>query len=759
MAEIPQYNITPQRRYQPTSVKDKLGSLQTTPSNIGKTDQASATEKIQNQSAVAQMDRTLNISSGANVETTASKQASTANKINSGKNTMIVSKADVAKASGGRYPTIEDANLDANTVKILQKQLDNIQQNNNASSGPTNIKSEVPVSQRNSYNDWLKVNVNKDGSASIENYGVWDKLTGRTYGNSYITGWNPTPKMFASMALPLLTYSNAVNSMDTQNQLIFGTKVVGQMLDAARGGPGTNILTDTGVMAVANLADMAHNWSDRNKIQQAQSIVDSMQSTAEFLGYDTGPIMDGYSLFNFGYGTYQVMNNWDKMTADQRAASTFYLTLAGTRAYTGAESLYEWGVQNGLLERGTDGALTATESTQAAYNANALGNTIQTEQAVNTAEEATEASQVAWNSNALENSEALETETASEMGVDPSGITTAAAAIYSTYDAYKSWDNARKEFGHGTADSRKAMARTVGDIEQVAGTVAGAIIGSLLPVVGTTAGAAIGSFIGRITGTVDGLILGSIKNGKSAEQRRRDMWRTSFSQAGIFYRMPLNDSSKTYAIKLADGSYYDVGVDGSGSRATDIRGNKKTFANPNLLSTSDTKRIVGKDGTAREVLPYEVDYTNNLDFGASLMLNGMIMPIGGSAQKNRAKEVGQMLGYMTNGVTSNCGREFTQDNWNTMVSNVRLQYANVGITNKSLYGQSLAEAYFTGRMSYEDYQTGLLTMGWIYDEDGYRQASSVLGALGKLNGQDTTSGTVGVAATSPITGDTRGIVA
>ena len=668
-----------------------------------------------------------------------------------------------------------------------------IQQGNKGVSGPNNAKAEVPIAQRSGYDDWVKVSINKDGTGTIENYGVWDKVTGRTYGNGYTTNWQANPQMLAKMAVPLSVYANTVDEMDTTNQLIYGTKTLGQVLDAARGGPGKNILSDTGVMAIADLADMAHNWNDRTKMQNAEKMIEAYQSTSEALGYETYPVADGFSLFTFANGAYQMYKNWDKMNDEQRAASTFYLTLAGTRAYEGANNLYQWAVQTGLLEgsagSGAGVVVASNEAMNQAYNASAMaaynggasgaglastGAGVGASTGGGLSSSATsgayasvsasegEAAQAAYNAEAMaaEQGAAQGTESslASTIGSYAGGALVVAGAMYSGYNAYKGWDTAKNTFGHGSADSRKIWANQMGNYGQVAGAVAGAIVGSLC-FGQTIAGAAIGSFLGRLQGTAEGLVIGSIKTGKSAEQRRRDAWRASFSQAGIFYRVPTKDNGggKTYAIKLADGQYYDVGHDGSGSRATDIRGNKKQFADPSMLTAADAHRIVNKEGKAREVLPYEVDYTNGLDFGASLMLNGMIMPIGGSAQKHRSAEVNQMLGYMTNGVTSNCGREFTQDNWNIMVANVRTQYNSVGITNKSLYNQCLAEAFYTGRLSYDDYKMGLLTMGWIYDEDGYQQAAGTLSAMGKLNGQPISNGTTGVAAPAPITGDTRGI--
>ena len=818
MSDIPQYNITAQRRNSPRSIQKELGSLSTTPANVSGMTNNAANANIGNKAAVATMDQTLNIASGANVQTQSQKQASNKNSIDTGKNVIVASKQDVNYANGqqANYPVVEDAQLNADTVRLLQKKMEAIQQSNKSVSGPSNSKAEIPMSQRNGYDDWVKISVNKDGTGTIENYGVWDKITGRTYGNNYTTDWKANPQMLGKMAIPLAMYANTVDQMDTTNQLIYGTKTLGQVLDAARGGPGKNILSDNGIIAISDLADMAHNWNDRNSMQNAEKMIEAYQSTSEALGYETYPVADGFSLYTFGNGAYQMYKNWDKMNDEQKAASTFYLTMAGIRAYEGANNLYDWAIQAGILE-GTAGSgsgvvVASNEAMNRAYNASAIaayeggassgssvastgGASAGTNSLATTGSSAGstglassgsasgagasssagatsgayasvsasegEAAQAAYNAEAITAEQSVEqgagSAGTSSLGTIAGGALVVAGAMYSGYDLAKSWNAAHDTFGHGSVSSRKAWARTMGDYGQVAGTIAGAIVGSLC-FGQTVAGASIGSFLGRLQGTVEGLAIGSIKVGKSDEQRRRDQWRASYSQAGVFYRIP-KDSGSTYAIRLADGQYYDVGHDGSGSRATDIRGNKKQFADPSMLTAADAHRIVNKEGKAREVLPYEVDYTNGLDFGASLMLNSMIMPIGGSGQLKRSAEVGQMLGYMTNGVTSNTGREFTQENWNTMVANIRSLYSTVGITSKSLYGQSLADAYYSGRLSYEDYQTGLMTMGWIYDEDGYQQAAGTLGALGKLNGQTITSGSTGVAAPAPISGDTRGITA
>lgn len=184
----------------------------------------------------------------------------------------------------------------------------------------------------------------------------------------------------------------------------------------------------------------------------------------------------------------------------------------------------------------------------------------------------------------------------------------------------------------------------------------GATIGSVVPVVGT--------IIGAVVGAVVGLVQTSGKFGHSREQIHRDMMRKTIQQSNVIQRA---ENHHFYYV-LADGQYYNVGIDGSGGRAMDINAKTKTFYHPELLQAGRDQEHATK--LKGEMLPYDIDYTNNLDFTASVLARPlMILGMGGSNNRDQ-QEYEQMLGYLTNATTSNMGREFTADNFEKMRGNI-----------------------------------------------------------------------------------------
>ncbi len=136
------------------------------------------------------------------------------------------------------------------------------------------------------------------------------------------------------------------------------------------------------------------------------------------------------------------------------------------------------------------------------------------------------------------------------------------------------------------------------------GAAAGAAIGTMIaPGVGTAIGAALGSIVGGL--------LGSIKIGKHKDQVVRDQVRGALVERGIL------DSS--FKIALADGSKYDVGIDG---------GPKAEF------------------GGRR---PFEVDFNHPLSKYAVSWLNPLIALMSQGNQKVQT----DFVGYFVNAALSN----------------------------------------------------------------------------------------------------------
>lgn len=242
------------------------------------------------------------------------------------------------------------------------------------------------------------------------------------------------------------------------------------------------------------------------------------------------------------------------------------------------------------------------------YIAN-LANGANTAQTANTAVQAGEAANQAWNAGA-------DAATAAEGGAGYiAPVLGAAAAAKGGYDTYQGMMNA----GQG---QRAGM------------TTAGAGIGTmLLPGVGTAAGAAIGNVAGyglQGNGIKNDLALaalgppgwtalaakkmGVFNIGKDGDQLRRDQVRKAMLQQGGL--------DESYNLSLADGSKFNIGLDGGG-------------------------KILTKGG--KEINPYNIDTDNPFAHQATLWAMPLASIITGGDQKLGS----DFSGYFTNAAMSN----------------------------------------------------------------------------------------------------------
>lgn len=614
-----------------------------------------------------------------------------------------------------------------------------------------------------------------------------------------------------NVALPVLQYAAQYKSLDTKGRWIQSGKTLQKVMQGFAGKyEGTNIpaktlLDEYYISNFVDIADMTTNWSNRSDFNNAMAAANSAMNMIKNFGWEEyiggkegfSNAYDGLALLNFGNSLYQLTNNWDKMNDGEKTAATVQTMLTGMQAYDGGTSLIKAfapaaeaatpaanaaGAASGAASAApvtssfvksaasggvgtTGGAASGTASGQLMTPATGVGEYT----SATTGEAVTEGGMA--EATLAESGQGGITSsagnTAMNEGVVNAGTNTGAnagssvastvggslMAVLGAYSMYKGIEGMSQSFGYGTADSRKSSAIAGAGAGAGAAAVGigsaiamGASIGSSVPVIGT--------IIGAVVGAVVGVCTGSAKTGKSHEQRARDNWRQAYADAGVFSRsLKADNSGHSMAMQLADGSWYDVGIDGSGSRARMMDGTVKSFANPDLLTPADRHRIVNeKTGEARTLLPYNVDYTNALDFVGSLMMGGMIIPIGGSYQKNRTAEVPQMLGYMTNGITSNCGREFTLNNYQIMTANAKTMYAKIGITNKYQMINCASDAYFQGKLSKADYYNMLLSSNLIYDENGFQQAQGLMANSGKA-GMGTSDAATGNATAPENTGE------
>ena len=785
-----------------------LGKIDDTPSNLLNDEEQRRRFMVGND--IINASNTL-LETGKNVDAKNQKYANSYTAANKA-DTFIVNQDMLTKA-GLNYSS---EHLTQDQTHALQQQIEELQQANRNTSHTE--QSAKPVNERITSSDWYSVTKNKDGTSTVTSYGVWDKILGRTVGEGYSTTFTDDARSAQKMLSIMNGFNSSLDNMNDSDRVTASIRTISEMLDVARGGAGENILDSNGITTIANAIDYANHVKDMDYSQKAMQGLSLINQAAGQLGYEIPALSNAVSMYTAGYGVYELLNNWDKLDPSQRGALFMSSLVNGALAYepaknlvttfqqawnnvgipsTGAQAVSTGGGQiasagGGAAASGGEKIMTSSvgSSTGGAQVGNAsssVGTSMGTQVGASavTRDTATSATQAAWNNGANEatrqagqelasqqgasegtqqmvnaGSSELATDQAIEQGSKQSGSSMglsfylAALAAFIDHGWNKNYGMFRhgndvttmakydyellkNHVGSGTNDDRKVLAARGTQI----GTTIGAFWGP--------AGAAIGGAIGVVVG----MGLGSFKTGHSVEQKARDSWRYQFATRGIFRRT----GDDKYAMRLADGRYYSVDADGSGSRATYIDGSVKEFANPDKLTEGDAHRIVNKQGEARKLLPYEVDYTNDLDFTGNIMVTPLIMAVGGSYNLKKTGELGQMLGLMTNGITSNCGREFTPENFGVMTSNVRALFATQGITNKSLMNNSLAEAYFSGILSKKDYQLGLMAQNWIFDEDGFDQAAGVMNSsrgsnIGMTGGRDVTA-----SQNNFVQGDTRGI--
>jgi hypothetical protein len=186
------------------------------------------------------------------------------------------------------------------------------------------------------------------------------------------------------------------------------------------------------------------------------------------------------------------------------------------------------------------------------------------------------------------------------------------------------------------------------------GMAVGATIGSFVaPGIGTAIGAAAGMLVGGL--------IGCITSGKHKDQKVRDAVRENLLRAGII--------DENYSIGLADGSRYNIGIDG---------GPKAEF------------------GGRR---PFEVDFSNPLAKSAVAWMNPVVhLGIGGNEKIKT-----DFVGYLANAAMSNAkSLEDVRDN-------VQAIFGQFGVNDESL-AQGIVSAAQQGLL---DEQTAMAYLGGI----------------------------------------------
>ena len=198
-----------------------------------------------------------------------------------------------------------------------------------------------------------------------------------------------------------------------------------------------------------------------------------------------------------------------------------------------------------------------------------------------------------------------------------------------------------------------------------------------------------------------------IKTGKNEDQIARDGIRTQFQRNGLV--------DNEYNMTLADGSKFNLGMDG--------RGGKHAITNPDKLAE-------GHKGKIKELNSYDIDYTNDLDYMAGM--GGVTLSRLLSGGKGQAiDQLGNQLG---NGALGGVGfgKDMSTGNFESVRDNMRSIYAQSGIKNKEDGYQLANMMYSEGRLDESEVVSMHQSLNMIFDKDGYSTAQKLMG--GRQNG-------------------------
>ena len=659
------------------------------------------------------------------------------------------------------------SNTDRSNLNILNNWTNKLKATNRSNNVTTYMDdpSTVPLLRRDTLG-FFNVDYNSDGTYHVTTTGIKIPFTDITVGNWDLgnMSWNPIKAY--NVGMPLGSYLMNYNSYNTKNKIVQGTLAIANSYNNYYDGK-DNFVDDYAIKEWGNLVDMSINWKDRNAMQNTVAGLNTVTGLSQRYGFNdylggdkvVGGIQNVLALYTFGNSVYQLGNNWSSMSAGERAGASLSTINAGIHAYRGAKDLYN--LYNTISSTAsTTGTAAAGAGAGAGAGAAVGGASAGAGAAAGAAAGAgyagggSLAGQGAYHGaiaggasagagyaggGSLAGQGAYQGATTTSVGTSSTLSTVGTclgyiAAIYGGYQYNKfisktSGVHQDKVMLFGAAAAGLGSGRNTADDRKnatVMGASAGAAIGTCIcPGLGTAIGAAVGS--------VCGLVQTSGKFGHSREQYHRGIYREALGQTGIFEKAAKGTPhAGHFYYQLADGQYYNVGIDGHSGRASDINGKIKTVYDQSQILDRDWHN---SEKVNHEIRPYDVDYTCNMDYTGSLMLAPLnALGLGGSNIEDAA-EYNQMLGYMTNACTSNVGRDMTRENFNKMISNIQAGYERVGINNRQDAQNALALSYMQGNITDEDWDSFQLALNLLYSDNGYDQAMSLMDQLGRDTSQ------------------------
>lgn len=186
--------------------------------------------------------------------------------------------------------------------------------------------------------------------------------------------------------------------------------------------------------------------------------------------------------------------------------------------------------------------------------------------------------------------------------------------------------------------------------------------------------------------------------GKSKAQQGRDAVRKLGTQSGLI-------NKDNWTVTLSDGTTADVGKDG--------KSDKRQFRFPDKAVDE-----------VRDLNPYDVDYTNDLDFSSNMMTSSLVRMMAGG----KGVPIDQFSGQLANAALGKVGfgQDMTEENFNYVRDNVRSFYFKQGIQTKEDAYAVTNQMFAEGRIVEMDQIAMHQGINMVFDDDGYSGANVLM---------------------------------
>lgn len=567
------------------------------------------------------------------------------------------------------------------------------------------------LSAANKSSNWLET--------QLKEWGILDKKSAvdleslqKAGAGLYKAGQN-WEKLNSAQKLAAVTsiVNNTVKGFDLDKSLNAKVQAIGKSIDI------DNLTFENTLKGLASIGvpaqqlyGLSKNWSALETPQQVLGVIGSIKGIGDALGSFGGerlqgpPTADGvYPRLNqnelselgdkinayasplldvadFANNVFIASEKWDQLSDEQRAVviaggikglGNSLSGLGGGRFGEVGDSLAELG---GSINTNFGSALGAIGGAYEIYNLvddwGKLNDAQRISGVAGAISFADEVGTLAINGLGLQTAATTASSTAAASSAATQGalgaVGSAASIVGAAYSAYNLIDN----FGH---------------MDEKTGAINGASTGAAI---GTMVANGVGTVVGAVIGAVVGVGLSLFKNGKHEDQVKRDQLRSGLEQVGLATQI-----NGSHHVQLADGSFYDIGLDG-GHRID------KQFLNPERLGDNP---FVDERYVTEGLRPYDIDYTSDLDMSVAIAGTSLARLIYGG-DEDGSRQVDKIGGYFTNAATSlNPSREFSQENFAISMTNMAKFYQDLGLNSPEVIAQRAGELAQNGKITEHEY--------------------------------------------------------